>query len=303
MKFEGVLSGVITAFNKDETINLSTLREQVEFAIEKCTSNGLMVAAAELQEAVRMSREEKMQCVKTVVDAANGRLPVIAGATDTSTYGSIQLAKFAKDVGADAVMVMPPFGVISRAVLAPLTEQDVVEFFIQLSEAVDIPILVYNNSPTSSARLSLQSLRRILEQENVVGIEENSMDYRTLYLDCREFAGSMSILVRSHVFLPALELGAHGAIIPVGFSKIGSELYNAFKAGDNKKMRECQNMLLDIFPEEFSNKPTISYYKEALTQLGFDVGLPRAPMVALNEDEKLKVSDFLKRLGLAKMKG
>ena len=71
MKFEGALSGVITAFNKDETINLSTLREQVEFAIEKCASNGLMVAAAELQEAVRMSREEKMQCVKAVVDAAN----------------------------------------------------------------------------------------------------------------------------------------------------------------------------------------------------------------------------------------
>ncbi|MBI2185434.1 MAG: dihydrodipicolinate synthase family protein [Thaumarchaeota archaeon] len=140
------------------------------------------------------------------------------------------MAKQAEDVGADAVMVMPPYGVSARSRLAPPSAQDIVEFYGDLSGAVDIPVLVYN-SDTLSTHLPVNVLSEIFEVDGVVGMEETSLDFEVVCRTAVALGEKGSVLVRSQILLPALQVGAHGGIMPVGLSRIGADLYDAYQRG------------------------------------------------------------------------
>jgi 4-hydroxy-tetrahydrodipicolinate synthase len=297
IRFEGPLTGLITPFGPDESVNLDVLRQEARFAIERCGATGVMVAAAEIQEATRLSREEKSACIAAVVDAVNGSVPVIAGASDTSTKGSIELARRAKDVGADAVMVMPTYGVSVKGTLSPPSIKEVTDFYRDLCDAVDIPVLLYN-STTLSTHLPVKALSQVFEHGNMVGMEETSLEYHVMAQVGMNLADHVSVLVRSHILLPALELGIHGAIMPVGFSRIGADLYGAYRQGDRQLALKLQKTLCRIPPEELSQKPAISFYKEALRQIGLNVGLPRRPVTLLDSSEKELVGRLLQEYGL-----
>ena len=301
MKIEGVVSGLLTPFANDETVNFQVLKEETLFAIERCGSTAVMVAAAEVQETVRLTQEEKVSCMKAVVDSANGKVPVLVGASGTSTHGAIQLARQANDIGADAIVVMPPYGVAVKRALAPPTVQEAIEFYTELSQAVDLPIVLYNTT-TLSTHLPIEALARIFELDNVVGMEESSADYQEISRLCMTLADKVTILVRGDLLLPTLELGGHGSIMPVGYSRIGADLYHAYRDHHMEKAVELQRTISMTPPEELLQRPRVAFFKEILNQLGLEVGLPRRPSTPLNEQEKNRVTIFVKENGLDRLK-
>ena len=90
--------------------------------------------------------------------------------------------------------------------------------------------------------------------------------------------------------------------MPVGFSSIGAEAFEAFRKGDRKRAYDLQKTMCEIPPEELSHRSSICFYKEAARQLGLDVGLPRRPSDRLTEAEKKQVSVFLAAYSLDKLK-
>jgi len=228
-------------------------------------------------------------------------VPVIAGASDTSTFGTVQLARYAEDVGADAVMVMPTYGGSPRAASSPRAVKEAIDFYGELSRAVDLPILVYN-SASLSTHLPVRALSEIFEYDNVVGMEETSLEYPVISRVCTALGDKVSVLVRSQVLLAGLEMGAQGGITPVGFSKIGRDVYEAYRDDQRAKALRFQKVLCSIPPEELSHKPSISFYKEAVRQMGLNVGPPRSPVTLLDDQEKNVVSRLIREYGLDTLK-
>ena len=265
----------------------------MDLAIDRCRSSAIMVAAAEVQEAIRLSQEEKLLCIKNVVDQVNGRVPVIAGASDTSTKGTIELGRKAKDLGADALMMMPPFGIPIKGALRGPTLDDVVSFFDLVSHSIDLPILIYNTQALST-HIPLGVLEKIFEIDSIVGMEESSQDFQVLTQIGMKLSDKVSLLIKTPVFLPALDVGMHGSITPVLFSQLGADLYDAYLAGDRARARKIQLALCNMPPHQFYNASTVTFYKEALRQLGLDVGLPRRPTPPADEYQKSVISDAIR---------
>ena len=133
--FRGIYGIPPTPFNEDETLDRKSLESVLHFTVEAgCHGVVMPVMVSEFQV---LTDEERKEIVETTVRVVAGRVPVVAGVTGTANAHSIGLARHAQDVGADAIIAMPPH---SRAT----TESEVLRFFHELADAVDLPVFVQN---------------------------------------------------------------------------------------------------------------------------------------------------------------
>ena len=144
MRFRGIYPPMITAFKPNEDVDLEATREHVEFLIEG-GAHGIIVCGS-TGEFFNMTIEERKRVISAVVDQVNGRVPVIAGTADCSTRVVIELSKYAEDVGADGVLIVPPY-------YYKPNEREIYEHYRLIAEKIDIPIMLYNNPGTSKVHV------------------------------------------------------------------------------------------------------------------------------------------------------
>lgn len=154
----------ITPFRQNGEIDEEALRRCVDFWIENkigglvpCGSNG---------EAPYLSIDDRNRVVEIVVDEANGKVPVIAGTGSLSTEDTILLTKNAKDLGADAALVVTPF-------FFKLSDRELMAHYKSIVESVDIPMLLYNVPKFTGFNLEPRLVADLARLENVVGIKDS----------------------------------------------------------------------------------------------------------------------------------
>jgi 4-hydroxy-tetrahydrodipicolinate synthase len=165
-KFHGSMPALVTPF-KDGKFDEQAFRALVDWQIS-AGSHGL-VPVGTTGESPTLTHEEHRRVVDVCIDEARGRVPVIAGAGSNNTVETIELARHAEKVGADAALVVTPY-------YNKPTQEGLYRHFKAVNDAVGIPILIYNIPPRSVVDMSVDTMKRLYELKNIVGVKDATGD-------------------------------------------------------------------------------------------------------------------------------
>lgn len=280
----------VTPFTPDEELDLEALEANVDYYIK----NGVhgVVVGGSTGEFASLSFQEHKKIIEAMVDAVNGRVPVIAGVGACATRRVIELTKYAKDVGADGTMIIPPF-------YTKPNENELYEHFKNIAEAVDLTIMLYNNPWTSKVDMQPTLIAKLAEIDNIQYVKESSGDVTRVWKIINLTRGKMTVFCGTdNLALESFLMGAKGWICVAAnmFPKHTSRLYElASKENDIERARTLYSELLPLstFLEETGKFMQIS--KAGLEILGMKAGPPRKPLLPLDKAEKQKLEEIVKK--------
>ena len=186
--FEGSFVAIVTPFKDDGSLDEGKLQELIEFQIENGTHG--IVPCGTTGESPTLSHSEHDRVVELTVKAVNGRVKIIAGAGSNSTAEALRLTKHAKDVGADGALIITPY-------YNKPTQNGLKAHFMEIADAVDIPIVIYNVPGRTGTDLLPETLADLSVHPNIVGLKEATGHLETLQLSIDLFIDTNPIPVKT----------------------------------------------------------------------------------------------------------
>ena len=290
-KFSGSFTVMVTPFSEDGSkVDHSTLRRFVDWQI----SNGVpgLIPLGSTGEFLSIADEERREIVTTIIQQVDGRVPVLVGTADEWTDKAVRYSCEAEELGASGVMVVPPY-------YASPTEDELYAHYQRISDAISIPIMVYNNPNTANVDLTPDLLARLSQIENVDYVKESSGDISRIREIDRLSEGRMTVFAGYHAFDSFL-LGAKGYVSVCGniVPKLSSDLYKlVIERSDAASGRELYHRLLPLL-DAISGDLYVSATKAALELVGMPVGIPRMPRLRVPESHQIKIEEVLRELGV-----
>ena len=289
MKFFGSYVAIVTPFNEDGSVNFNKLKELVLWHLEQGTDG--IVALGTTGESSTMSHEEDDDVARCVIETVNGRIPVICGAGSNSTQTQLEKSRRYHDMGADGLLLISPY--YNKA-----NDEGMYRHFAAVADTVDTPIILYNVPGRTGCSISPSVVARLAKHPNVAGIKEASgnISYtakiaKLLNDDFCMFSGNDDMIV------PVMSLGGCG-VISVWANicpKQCHDLVAAFRAGDLKTAQKLQLDYLDLINTLFCEVNPIPV-KEAMNQMGMNVGGYRLPLCEISQEGREKVRRALEVL-------
>jgi len=292
---EGIIPAMVTPLGEDEELDEEGMRQLINFLIEAGV-HGVFVCGSQ-GESYALKEDEKKLTIRTCIDEVNGRVPVYAGTGATTTRETIDLSKYAGDVGADAVSVVTPY------FIKP-SQSELYEHYRRIAEAVEIPVVLYNNPARTGVNLEAETVRRLAETGNIVGVKDSSGDLTLTAEYIRSCPSGFSVLAgRDSLILATLVYGGKGAVAAT--ANVAPELvvgiYESYMRGELDRARQLQFKLLPLrLAFGFGTFPVV--VKEAMKLLGRPAGPPRSPVTPLSEENREKLRLILADLGLLSTK-
>ncbi len=281
----GVITAMVTPFNKDGSVNLEKMSNLTEFLISKGVH--CLYPLGTTGECLRISKEDRKAIAETVVRTANHRVTVYIHVGATTQEETIELAKHAEQIGADGIGVVTPnyFAVNDR---------EMEEYFTTISDSLssDFPIYLYGIPQCAANDLSFEVVQKIANRcKNVVGIKYSYPDLLKMDKFLTINNDSFDVVPGTdRLFLSELAMGCSGVVS--GISCVYPEpfvaVYNAFLENDIPKARKAQKIATK-YCEVLRNGSNMSYFKNGLAMRGIDAGVMKAPQLDLTESE---VHDF-----------
>lgn len=291
MNFGQVLTAMVTPFDDNGEIDFNAAKTLVEHLIANGT-DGLVVAGT-TGESPTLTTKEKIELFKCVVEAAAGRVPVIAGTGSNNTKASISLTKLAEETGVDGIMLVAPY-------YNKPSQEGVYQHFKTIAESTSLPVMLYNIPGRSVVNISVETIVRLSEIPNVVSIKEASGDLDAMAEIISKTPSDFTLYSGDDgLTIPVLAIGGAG-VVSVASHIIGNEMQkmiNAFKNGDVQKAAATHRNLLPIMRVLFI-APSPSPVKAALNLNGTQVGGVRLPMVPLSNEEQSALEKALQTSGI-----
>lgn len=286
--FTGSGVAIITPF-KDGHINFDKFEELIEFQIKN--GSDAIVVCASTGEASTIPDDEHKELIKFTVEKVNGRVAVIAGAGSNDTNHAIELSKYAEYIGADAVLSVIPY-------YNKPTQEGLYKHFKLIADSVKIPIILYNVPSRTNVNISPNTVKRLSEIENIVGIKEcNFAQVGEIIKLCDEdfyvYSGEDGLI------LPLLALGGKGVISVMAnmIPKDTHDIVLKFLSGDIEGSRKIQLKTLDLSKALFIESSP-SPIKTAMNLMGMDVGECRMPLVEMEKGNIEILKDVMSEYGL-----
>ena len=287
----GTYTVTITPFTADgRKVEVSVLRDFVDWQIEQ-GAHGL-IPVASTGEFLSLADDERRQVAGTVIDQANGRVPVLVGAGAENTWDVVRYSREAEDLGADGLLIIPPF-------YSTPTEEEVYRHYNTIGEAVSIPVMLYNNPATSNIDMQPPLVARLSEIDNVSYIKESTLD-ATRVRDIIHLSGD-----RMAVFggIMGYESFLNGAI---GWTAVGCNLMpRAFSdmyrhCVESEDLDAAKNLYREILPviDLVGQHRYVSATKKALDLMGLPVGPPRPPRLPASGEDLAWTERVVRDLGL-----
>ena len=288
-KPEGIAPAMLTAFDQDGSINEEVQTDIVDFCVDSGCK--MLFAVSSVGEFVHMETEQSCELMRIVKKASRDRVPVLAGVTASHIEKSIELAKYAREIGCKGIVCSPPY-------YYTVTQEMIERHYEMLADAVpDMSIVMYN-IPLFSTPLSYDLVKRVSTIPNVVAMKDSSGSLVDMihFMDKVRLIGSdINILSgrEENIFTSAM-LGGKGAMVGTAtiFPEILVRIYNATLAGDYDTARNLQYAICLSIRTMFS-VPFPLGFKAAMDVRGFRMGPPKA---ALTESDKAKAEGCKKRL-------
>jgi 4-hydroxy-tetrahydrodipicolinate synthase len=239
-----------------------------------------------------LSREQRTAVVRTTIEAAQKRVPVVAGVASTSTADAVAQAKSYQKLGADGILAI-------LEAYFPLNDAQVESYFRAIADAVDIPVVIYTNPQFQRSDLTLDVIARLARHPRIVAIKDASTNTGRLLSIMNRCGDSISVFSASaHIPAAVMLIGGVGwmagpaCIIP----RQSVELYDLCKAQRWDEAMKLQRRLWQI-NEAFAKYNLAACIKAGLAIQGYDVGEPVAPQAALTAEERGVVEAVLRDLG------
>lgn len=287
--FAGLSVAMTTPF-KNGKIDSELLRKQVEFQVNGGTN--CLCPVGTTGESPTLSHEEHERVISEVVQAASGRIKVMAGTGSNSTSEALRLTKWAEKEGADAALMVAPY-------YNKPTQEGFYEHYKAVSENVGIPLCVYNIPGRTAKNIEPDTIIRLAELDNITMVKEatGSMDQASQILtmtDLTVLSGDDSLT------LPLMALNGEGVISVVG-NIVPQDMNQLVQSALNDDLQGARSMHSRLFPlcrDMLSLATNPIPIKCAMQMLGLDSGELRLPMTELEDDAKARLRRTLTAYGL-----
>lgn len=273
--FKGSFPALVTPF-KNGAVDWDTLKKLVEWHIAQ-GSHGL-VPVGTTGESPTLSHEEHMRVVEVVVEAAAGRVPVIAGAGSNATAEGVELIRHAEKAGANAALVVTPY-------YNKPTQRGLVAHFTAMHDACALPIIIYNIPGRSVVDMSPETMGQLAALPRIVGVKDATGDLSRVAkqrLTCG--AGFVQLSGEDATAVGFNAMGGVGCISVTAnvAPKLCAEMQEATLAGDYAKAVSYQDLLMPLHTAIFL-EPGVAGAKYAMSLLGLCTPEVRLPLTGLSE--------------------
>ena len=288
--FKGAITAIVTPFRENGDLDEEALRKLVEFQIKNRIDG--IVPCGTTGESPTLDYEEHGKVVEVVVEAAKGKVPIIAGAGSNSTRHAIEMTRQAADLGADASLHVPPY-------YNKPTQEGIYRHFSEIAKAVDLPIIAYNIQGRTAVNIETSTLARLAkEHSNIIGVKEASGNISQIMDVINELPKSFDVLSGDdNMTLPLMALGGEG-VISIASNIIPKEMHELCEHalnGNFEKARKMHYELLPLFKGIFIETNPIPI-KAALAMKGMIKEAYRLPMCGMKSENREKLRKILKDL-------
>lgn len=290
--FKGSIPALITPFHEDGTLDEDGFQKFCDWQIRE-GSHGL-VPVGTTGESPTLNHAEHKQVVKLCVEAADRRVPVMAGAGSNNTREAIELIQHAEKVGADAALVVTPY-------YNKPSQAGLIAHYTAIHDASNLPIYIYNIPGRSVVDMTVETMAVLFELPRIVGLKDATGDLDRVASQ-RAMLGSEFVQL-SGEDATALGYTAMGGVGCISVSanvapRLCSQFQEALMAGDYKKALELQDRLLPLHRAMFM-EPSPAPAKYAGSLLGLCNETVRMPMLAASKEARAVLASVVYDLGLA----
>jgi 4-hydroxy-tetrahydrodipicolinate synthase len=288
--FRGSFTALVTPF-KNGSVDEAAFRSLVNWQIDEGTHG--LVPVGTTGESPTLSHDEHRKVVEWCVKEAGGRVPVIAGAGSNSTREAVDLARHAESAGADAVLVVTPY-------YNKPTQEGMWHHFKAVNDAIGIPIIIYNIPPRSVVDLSVETMTRLFELKNIVGVKDATANLARVSQQ-RHAMGPDFIQLSGEdmTALAYMAAGGHGCISVVAnvAPKLCADLMSAVLKGDYATGLKIQDRLVPLHDAVFK-EPGLAGAKHGLKLLGRINEEVRLPLMPVTPPTGKVIRDAMMHAGL-----
>lgn len=289
--FGRVLTAMITPFSKDMSVDYNVVRKLARH-LAQSGSDGLVVCGT-TGESPTLTREEKMELFRVVVEEVGGQSVVIAGTGSYSTASSIELTQAAEKVGVDGVMLVCPY-------YNKPSQEGLYQHFKAVASSTNLPVMLYNIPGRTGINMLPATVARLAEIPNIIAIKEAAGSIDQVSELLRLLPDRFAVYSGDDSFtLPMLALGAKG-VVSVASHVVGPrirDMINAYTSGNTTLAAEIHMELFPVFKGLFITSNPVPV-KTAMNLLGWQTGVPRLPLVEATAAEKQTLKAMLVELKL-----
>lgn len=276
MNTKKIIPALVTPFDNNENIDYGALSALVERLIAQGVDG--FYACGSTAECFLLTDDERKKVLETTIQAAKGRVPIIAHVGNIGTAKTVELAKHAKEAGASAVSSVPPF-------YYKFSVDEIAGYYESIAKAVDLPLIVYSIPALSGVDLTVQDLKKIVDASGAKGLKYTSYNLFELEKIRRQFPNLQIYNGHDEVMLNALPIGIDGAIGST-FNVMAPKfiaLQETYEKGDLQtaaKMQAEINDIIEVMIKAGVN-PSIKYW---LGKAGIPCGNCRKPFAPVSPE-------------------
>ncbi|MHA1308076.1 MAG: dihydrodipicolinate synthase family protein [Candidatus Heimdallarchaeota archaeon] len=286
-KFKGIGCPCVTPFTEDGAIDVTSLRELVDFLIN--SEINAIIPTASCSESYTLSDEEYHLIIDTVVDQVNYAVPVYVGLPSESPNRLLEIANYATSVGADGMVIFPPK-------IPTLTSNELVAHYQDVCSKIEKNVLIVNDPDNCGVDLSVELISKIAKFSHVVGLIELSSNFKKISEISSAVSTDFLVYTGRGLLVPQaiIEGGVEGAIVSSAnvVPNLLVELYESYNVELNERFMKIKDKLL---PLEIGLKLGTfpAAIKASLNLLGVEVGNPRKPVSPLSKGDIEKLKNIL----------
>jgi 4-hydroxy-tetrahydrodipicolinate synthase len=292
MEIRGIIPPVATPMLANEDLDLPRLKWFLDHLIGQGV-HGVFVLGTN-SEFYALDEREKQEVVATAVSHVHGRVPVFAGTGAETTREAVRLTKMAEREGADGVSVITPYFVNP-------TQQEIFDHYRRIAENTSLPVLLYNNPSTcGGVKIEVDTVARLAQTPNIVGIKDSSGDLQNTNEYLRVVPERFAVMQgRDTLIFQSLMFGARGAVPATAniAPAVCVEIYEAFRRDDLSAAKAAQ-LRLNPIRLSLTLGTAPGGVKAALALLGMPIGPSRSPVAPLTPEKQQKMRSVLEQAGL-----
>lgn len=289
--FKGSITALITPMTEDGALDEAAFARLIDWQIGAGTS--AIVPVGTTGESPTLSHAEHRRLVELAVRSAAGRVPVIAGAGSNSTAEAIELARHARQVGADAVMVVTPY-------YNKPSQEGLFRHYTAVADAAELPLIIYNIPSRSVIDMTPETMGRLAAHPNIVGVKDATANLaRPLHTSAACGPDFIQLSGEDHTALSFLAAGGVGCISVTAnvAPALCAAMHRAWAEGRIAESMAIQTRLLPLHDAMFcESNPAPAKFGASL--LGFGTGQVRLPLVPATAAAQARVRDAMSSLGL-----
>ena len=283
---------MVTPLLENKELDLVGLKNLLEHLINGGV-HGIFILGT-TGEGPSLSYAVRKQLVSETCRIVNKKVPVLVGITDTSFDGTLEIANHAKKVGADALVVAPPY-------YFPIAQEEMGDYLESLVPMLPLPFMLYNMPSCTKLHLSIEVVRRAKEL-GAIGIKDSSGDLSYLYMLIEEFKSdpSFSIIAGTELFLPeTIMYGGHGSVAGGAnfFPRLFVDLYEAAMAQNLEKVKLLRDKVIKVHQTiyEVGEYPSrhIKGTKAALMAMGICQDHNAEPLDRFTEEQRNRIKKYI----------